>query len=95
MSEQHDNLAVSMLHFLSGSPDARIFCIAGFHTGRARMAPFFEEVAPKHGLEIEDIYEIDTSGTRREWRRERSGVEDVGERNKWLVVARLRRRAES
>jgi nicotinamide N-methyltransferase len=95
MSEQHDRLALSMLHFLSESPESRVFCIAGFHTGRARMAPFFEEVAPKLGLQVEDIFEIDGSGKRREWRNERSGVEDIGERNKWLVVARLRHRVES
>ena len=59
------------------------------------MAPFFEEVAPKLGLQVEDIYEMDGSGKRREWRKERCGVEDIGERNKWLVVARLRHRVES
>jgi nicotinamide N-methyltransferase len=59
------------------------------------MAPFFEVVAPKRGLQVEDIYEMDGGGKRREWSSKRSGVEDIGERNKWLVVARLRRLAES
>ena len=84
-----------MVHFLADSPDARVLCIAGLHTGRARMAPFFEEVAPKRGLQVEDIYEMDGGGKRREWSSERSGVEDIGKRNKWLIVARLRRPAGS
>lgn len=93
MPNQHENLALSMLHFLSESPDARVYCIAGFHTGRARLAPFFEEVVPSRGLEIEEVYEMDGSGKRRELKKERNDVEDIGERNKWLVVARLRRAA--
>ncbi|KAF2875614.1 hypothetical protein BDV95DRAFT_603030 [Massariosphaeria phaeospora] len=93
MPHEHENLASSMLHFLSDSSDARIFCIAGFHTGRAKMAAFFEETVPKTGLEIEEIFEMDADGKRREWAGERDGGrEDVSERKKWLAVARLRRR---
>ncbi|KAF2020396.1 hypothetical protein BU24DRAFT_339297 [Aaosphaeria arxii CBS 175.79] len=92
MPWEHETLARSMLHFLSDSPDARIFCIAGFHTGRAKMAPFYEEVVPSAGLEVEEIYEMDARGRRRSWKRERDGGnENVGERKKWLSVARLRR----
>jgi nicotinamide N-methyltransferase len=88
---EHETLARSMLHFLSLSPKARVFCIAGFHTGRVQMAPFFEKVVPTSGLEIEAIYEMDENGVRRPWKAKREGVvEDVGERNKWLVVARLK-----
>jgi nicotinamide N-methyltransferase len=80
-----------MLHFLSLSPEARVFCIAGFHTGRVKIALFFEKVVPTSGLEIEAIYEMDAKGVRRPWKAELEGVvEDVGERNKWLVVARLK-----
>jgi len=93
MPHEHESLARSMLHFLSPSPDARVFVVAGFHTGRAKLAPFFEEVVRQNGLEIEEIYEMDVDGKRREWRAERDGGrEDIGERKKWLVVARLRRR---
>ena len=92
MPHEHHNLARSMLHFLSPSPDARVFVIAGFHTGRAKLAPFFEEVVGEEGLEIEDIYEMDADGKRRRWQVERDGgTEDHGERKKWLVVSRLRR----
>lgn len=93
MPWEHHSLARSMLHFLSPSPDARVFVIAGFHTGRAKLAPFFEEVVAEEGLEIEEIYEMDADGVHRDWCAERDGGrEDFGERNKWLVVARLRRR---
>ena len=94
MPGEHENLAKSMLHYLAKTPDARILCIAGFHTGRAKVAPFFEEVVPQQGLEIEDIYEMDANGQRRPWAKERDGGrEHMGERKKWLVLARMRRAA--
>jgi hypothetical protein len=85
-----------MLHFLSYDPTSRIHCIAGFHTGRAKLAPFFEETVLNGGLEVEDIYEMDANGEQRPWVKERDGGrEDVTGRKKWLVVARLRRSAAS
>jgi hypothetical protein len=93
MPWEHENLAKSMLHFLADTPDARILCIAGFHTGRAKVAPFFEETVPQQGLSVEDIFEMKADGTRRAWAKERDGGrEDIGERKKWLVVARLKRK---
>jgi hypothetical protein len=93
MPGEHENLARSMLHFLSDTPNARVLCIAGFHTGRAKVAPFFDEVVPQEGLVVEDMYEMKADGQRRAWATERDGGrEDIGERKKWLVVARLRRR---
>jgi hypothetical protein len=93
MPGEHENLAKSMLHFLSDSPDARVLCIAGFHTGRAKVAPFFEEVIAEQGLAVEEVYEMKADGERRAWAKERdNGREDIGERKKWLVVARLKRR---
>jgi hypothetical protein len=92
MPWEHENLAKSMLHFLADTPDARIFCIAGFHTGRAKVAPFFEEVVPQSGLEIEEIYEMNANGKRRPWLKERDGgLENPTERKHWLVLARIRR----
>lgn len=93
MPWEHDNLALSMVHFLSPDPNARIYVIAGFHTGRAKMAPFIEEAVPKVGLEVEVVFEMDAEGRRREWAAERDGGrEDVAGRKKWLVVARLKRK---
>lgn len=91
MPSQHLNLVISMLHFLTLDPVGRIFVIAGFHTGRARLATFFN-VAVEEGLEIEEIYEEDAEGVQREWLKERDGgKEDVTGRKKWLVIARLKR----
>jgi hypothetical protein len=81
-----------MFHFLSNAGEARILCIAAFHTGRAKLAPFFEEVVPEAGLEVELIVEMDAEGKRREWQPERDGgMMDVTERKQWLVLAQLRR----
>jgi len=88
---QHESLVESMLHFLSYEEGARVWVIAGFHTGRAKLAGFFD-VAGEKGLVVEDIWERDCDGVEREWRREREGGrEAVGERSKWLVLAVLRR----
>lgn len=92
MPHEHENLVKSMLHLLSMDLDARIFSIAGFHTGRAKLALFFQE-AVAQGLEIESIYEEDAEGNRREWVEERDGgTENVTERKRWLVIAILKRR---
>lgn len=91
MPHQHSNLARSMLHFLSSDLQARVYAIAGFHTGRAKLAGFFD-VAVEEGLEIEEIYEEDAEGMRREWVKEKDGgTENVTERKRWLVTAVLRR----
>ena len=93
MPWQHQNLARSMLLFLSeDDPSARVYAIGGFHTGRAKLAPFFD-VAEQEGLEVEFIQEEDVEGNVRPWMKERDGGrEDVTGRKRWLVTARLRRR---
>jgi len=91
MQHEHNNLARSMLHFLSNSPTARVLVIAGFHTGRRNMAPFLVETVPEEGLEVEEIWEMDINGQRREWEADKV-EESIGERKKWLVIARLKRR---
>lgn len=94
MPWQHENLALSMLHFLSDEPDSRVLAIGGFHTGRAKLAAFFD-VAVEKGLEVQEIYEEDAEGTRREWVKEKDGGrENVTERKKWLTIAILRRAKE-
>ena len=92
MPGQHLNLVRSMLHFLTLDPCGRVFAIAGFHTGRQKLAGFFD-IAVEEGLDIEEIYEENADGVRREWRKERDGGrEDHNERKKWLVIAILRRK---
>lgn len=94
MPNQHLNLVRSMLHFLTLDSKGMIFTIAGFHTGRAKLAAFFD-VAIEEGLDVEEIYEEDAEGNRRAWVPERDdGAEDHTERKKWLVIARLRRRSQ-
>lgn len=67
--------------------------MGGFHTGRASTREFFRgERLAGVGLEAERIWERDCDGAEREWSWDR-GVEDVGERKRWLVFAVLRRRA--
>lgn len=91
MPWQHQNLAQSMLHFLSTDPGATVLAIGGFHTGRAKLAAFFD-VAEEEGLHVEEIYEEDCDGIRREWVKEKDGGrENVTERKRWLTIARLRR----
>lgn len=91
MPSEHSNLASSMLHFLTLDGHGRVFAIAGFHTGRAKLASFFD-VAVDRGLEIEEIYEEDAEGDRRGWLKERDGgLENHTERKKWLVIAILKR----
>lgn len=81
-----------MLHFLTLDGNGRIFAIAGFHTGRAKLASFFDE-ALEGGLEIEKMYEENADGLRRPWLKERDGgFEDHNERKKWLVIAMLKRK---
>ena len=92
MPYQHENLVRSMMHLLAVEPSGRIFVTSGFHTGRAKLANFFD-VAAVEGLQVEEIYEEDAEGTRRDWMKERDGgMEDHTERKRWLVIARLKRR---
>ncbi|KAH0563537.1 hypothetical protein GP486_001893 [Trichoglossum hirsutum] len=84
---QHRNLARSMLHFLSGGQPSKVFVVAGFHTGRANLARFFD-VAVEEGLVVEVILERDAEGNERAWEEDRE-MEDVIERKKWLVIAAM------
>lgn len=90
LEAQHRSLARSMAHFLAPGPDARVFVVAGFHTGRATLARFFGEVIAEEGLAVDDIFEMDVDGRRRAWDPV-AEEEPIGERNKWLVVARLKK----
>jgi len=84
---EHYGLAQSMVHFLSPQGNARAWVIAGFHTGRAKIASFFD-ITAQAGLEIEAIWERDCDGIERGWDR---GREDK-ERNRWFVIAVLKRK---
>ena len=87
----HEELVQSMLHFLSFDSSSRILAIGGFHTGRAKLAAFFD-IAIDAGLEVEEIFEEDADGLRRPWVKVLpGGPEDPIGRKRWLVIAILRR----
>ncbi len=88
MPWQHANLSKSISWFMK--PEGKAWVVAGFHTGRAKMANFFvEENLAAQNLAIESITEKDPDGIEREWVFDR-GIEDVTVRKRWLVVAVLK-----
>ncbi|KAJ5369346.1 uncharacterized protein N7496_009106 [Penicillium cataractarum] len=95
MRSQHENLVRTIQWFLA--PAGRVWCVAGFHTGRAIVAGFFE-TALKNGFEIEQIFERDLISRdeeggeiRREWVPLREG-ENPENRQRWCVIAVLKKR---
>ncbi|GFP59778.1 hypothetical protein ACSS6W_009645 [Trichoderma asperelloides] len=91
MPWQHANLRRSINHFLKKTGSARAWVVAGFHTGRAKMAGFYDADALREegGVEIERIWERDCDGVERPWDVERE--DDITVRKRWLVVAVLKR----
>ena len=67
---------------------ARACVVSGFHTGRAKMAGFFDVIG-QVGLMIDRIWEEDINGQQRAWDRERE--DDQSERKRWLAIAVLKR----
>lgn len=73
------------------APTGRALVVAGFHSGRAKMAGFFDEAALwEEGLCVESIWERNAEGIEREWAADR-GVEDVTGRKRWLACAVLKK----
>ncbi|KAL7942972.1 hypothetical protein V8C42DRAFT_330937 [Trichoderma barbatum] len=91
MPWQHQNLRRSIGYFLKKTASARAWVVAGFHTGRPKMAGFFDAKALREegGVEVERMWERDCDGVEREWDSERE--DDVTERKRWLVVCVLKR----
>lgn len=109
MRSQHENLVRTMLWFLADNntevssqangissikTKPRVWIVAGFHTGRAIVASFFD-TAVRMGLVIESIYERDLNSmspdgreVRRDWVRVREG--ETSENRRWCVVAILK-----
>lgn len=88
MPWQHENLMKSINHFMK--PEGKAWVVAGFHTGRAKMANFFVEgTLVKHNLEVDSITERDPDGIERQFVFDR-GIEDVTVRKRWLVVSVLK-----
>lgn len=90
MPWQHESLQRSIRHFMSDQ--GRAWVVAGFHTGRLKMAPFFDRSSlAERGLEIEKIWEKNAEGRDREWVEDR-GFEDATERKRWLAIGVLKRK---
>jgi hypothetical protein len=87
MASEHENLAKSMAYFLSQQPDAKVLIVAGFHTGRAKVAHFFEVIG-NVGLVVDAIWEISTDGDRRVWDPQQEG--GIGLEKRWMIVACLK-----
>jgi len=83
-----------MAALLELSAAARILIVAGLHTGRSVISHFFH-VAEERNLTADDegIQERNViDGSMRLWSPEKSD-EDIVERKKWLIVAKLKWRA--
>lgn len=91
MPWQHASLRRSIGYFLKRDEAARAWVVAGFHTGRAKMAGFFDAAALREegGVEVERMWERDCDGVERAWDEGRD--DDITERKRWLVVAVLKR----
>ena len=86
MPSQHSNLANSISHFLAAHTGCCAIVVAGFHTGRAVVASFFDVATGIHhsgvgasALRVAEIYEIDVDGRTRPWQkvRYREGKEEA------------------
>ena len=90
MPGEHESLTQSMLNFLSLSENARVWVVAGFHTGRAVLATFLE-VAKEGGLSTEKVWERDAFGNERDFApNDGERREDATIRSRWLMVAILK-----
>ena len=102
LSGQHENLVKSIDRFLAlhstvGYTEPVAWIIAGFHTGRAKVAGFFEDVETFESgdgqgrrLAVDKRWEVDINGIVRPWNPERK--EGIAERGRWCVVAVLKRK---
>lgn len=83
MDWQHDNLCNSIQRLLSD--DGVCLAIAGFHTGRPKVASFFEAVERAGLTFLKPIIERDVMGNDRPWQADR-GREDPVERKKYVYL---------
>lgn len=88
--ESHSILVSTFLMTLRRSSTARVYLIAGLHTGRYTVQSFYETVQ-KMGLEIESATEREVIGTgQRDWDVTHAEGEDERERRKWIIWMALK-----
>ena len=91
MPGEHESLVQSILHFLSSNANARVWVVAGFHTGRIVLANFLG-IAKEKGLSVEKVWERDTFGNERDFApNDGERREDATIRSRWLMIAILKR----
>lgn len=86
MPEQHDALCRTLVSTLKKSPSAKICCIAGFHTGRRKLANFFSILDQYSLMTAHGIKEMNHKDVERTWDASRP-EEDSVERKRWLVLS--------
>jgi nicotinamide N-methyltransferase len=86
-SEFHDIFLQSLTMALRRSRSARVYIVAGFHTGRFTLESFRKMVAQaRWGLEVLDLKERQVhTGENRAWDVSRADYEDERERRSWLL----------
>ncbi|KAL7269785.1 hypothetical protein RUND412_007542 [Rhizina undulata] len=90
MDWQHENLCASINRILA--EDGLVIAIAGFHTGRKKLAAFFDATEAAGLVPVKPVMERDVEGNERPWVRDRGEEDrDLTERKRWLVIAILRR----
>jgi len=88
--ESHSDLVSTFLMTLRRSSTARVYIIAGLHTGRYTVQSFYETVQ-KMGLEIESATEREVVGMgQRDWNVLHAEGEDERERRKWIIWMSLK-----
>lgn len=80
MAWQHENLSKTIVHLLADN--GICLAIAGFHTGRQKVAGFFRSIEKAGLVPVRPIFERDLEGRERTWVTDR-GPEDPIERKRY------------
>lgn len=88
LAAEHENLVASIRRGLAD--DGVALAVAGFHTGRSKVAGFLEK-CEEGGLILEKVFERDVEGVERVWVPDR-GPEDPIERKRWLTISYLKKK---
>lgn len=83
--ESHGVFLKTLQFLLRKTKDARVYLIAGLHTGRYTLQRFLDSVEG-YGFEVEDVVEREVSGCcQRGWSVDRAEGEEEKDRRKWVL----------
>ncbi|PSR77891.1 hypothetical protein PHLCEN_2v7671 [Hermanssonia centrifuga] len=89
--ELHHTFIHTLQLTLRRTANARIYLIAGLHTGRHTLQAFLQAIISTSGFVLEEVVERMVSGHEsREWNVESTGGEDDQERRRWVVWMSLK-----